>query len=1025
MSLLPEQATEHLQDTGSTGLVGSRKLVAVQTFDIGRLTTHPVPIVPSSFVAVSGEGPKGDSNGSGKTTFLSAVSLLLADPQWRLKRDGGFARGLLFSPESAGSGEGGGARRGYIVGVFSDEEGKKLLTVWLRISSQTPYLQMRWVRDLHVAVADTDQERSDQADSLWGQLPAKSSNGAQSMGEFLYGDAPRCLAYLDTSMRPMVASLLSQQMTSMAPDAIGDALIALTGQSRLLVKEQKGRVKYDEAAQELRVQEVNDQNRRIAEAAQLAAIDRRDLARQALTAANRSWELHLAVGLGEREEELTAAAAEREQAQEDVEQAKERTREAKAHLNRLREDTGSRKAAQAAEEERERLHRVRTRQTEIVGELHSDVKQLTEERKRLLRVTDRFDGIGVDQRQAEFERMRERLDSTVFLHRRSVARREEAEHHLEQVRAGEDGTAGEAVRRLRELGVRARGLLDSVVLDQDARPEWEAHLWRFRNSVAVAAGDAEFALRSLQDFPGVSIIRVDGSPDGAATMLLEGVTAPPAFGAFLEAVRSRYAFAHGLDRSHDPDLDEWMLSGFPEPVTGREARISVAESELRAAVRAERQSGRTLTNARRALQRQQELLDIATAAERLEACREELRVAEAEHAEAVTAADHLQTLWTAADRQYTAARIALGNHELLVESAQRELRAAEVEFGRLRRALQSANEKVERVQHEKWLLAWGGDSDSAKKHIARVKDRTERRRTAQDWWNHASSSFLEALTVIRQDRDTFPHALVKLIDTAARSVPEPGRAKEALGTALQPLDELLEECEIPDSTNKTLIATEQEERERNLTTARREVNRQIESLEIIRATVARSIKLILARISDQFDELDRERDGGYGARLDYEVLDPSATGSRWKVNVVPRWQRSPQGAYVSYQKIANGAQVKVFAIQLVLASLLADSDVPGRVLVLDELGNSLGDENRRDVLRELQKVAVKQQVTILGTCQDSVIHDAVRHCGQVLWFNHVSNSEVYNRPTRSWGSDENGRHVEHLAFWLRSGRAVD
>lgn len=156
MSLLPEQATEHLQDTGSTGLVGSRKLVAVQTFDIGRLTTHPVPIVPSSFVAVSGEGPKGDSNGSGKTTFLSAVSLLLADPQWRLKRDGGFARGLLFSPESAGSGEGGGARRGYVVGVFSDEEGKNLLTVWLRVSSQPPYLQMRWVRDLHVAVADTD-----------------------------------------------------------------------------------------------------------------------------------------------------------------------------------------------------------------------------------------------------------------------------------------------------------------------------------------------------------------------------------------------------------------------------------------------------------------------------------------------------------------------------------------------------------------------------------------------------------------------------------------------------------------------------------------------------------------------------------------------------------------------------------------------------------------------------------------------------------------------------------------------------
>lgn len=1025
MSLLPEQTTEHLQDTGSTGLVGARKLVAVQTFDIGRLTTYPVPIVPSSFVAVSGEGPKGDSNGSGKTTFLSAVSLLLADPQWRLKRDGQFAKGLLFSPESAGSGESGGARRGYIVGVFSDEDGTDLLTVWLRISHQPQYLQMRWVRELHVAVADTDQERSDQADALWEQLPAKPGRGAQNMGEFLYGDAPRCLAYLDTSMRPMVASLLSQQMTSMTPDAIGDALIALTGQSRLLTKEQEGRVRYDEAAQELQVQEVNDRNRRILESAQLAAIDRRELARQALKTATRSWDLHLAVGLMEREEELKAAAGERDQAQEDVDLARKCMLVATGHLDRLREDTGLREAAQEAENERERVSRARTRQTERVGELHTDVKQLTRERRQLLLVTDRFDGISVVQRRAEVELAQERLDSVLMVHGRSVDRRKDAEHRLEQVRSGEDGTAGGAVRRLNELGVRARGVLDAVMLDQSARPEWEAHLWRFRNSVAVAAEDVEFALGSLQDLPGVSIIRVNGSPDGEATVLLDGVTAPPAFGAFLEAARSRYGFAGEPDRSHDADLGEWMLSGFPEPVTGRQARVAAAESELRAALRIEEETSQTLENARRALQHQHELLEIATAAERLEACREELRTAEAEHAEAVAAADELRTLWTRADQRHTEAQITLSNHELLVESAQRELRSAEDKLGRLRRDLQSAHEKVERVEHDKWRLAWGRGSDSAKKHIAQIEDRTQRKRTAQDWWNHASASFLEALAVIRQDRDTFPSALVDLIDTAAQSVPEPGQARKAFDTALQPIAELLEECEVQDSLNKTLIANEQEERGRNLTAAQQEVDQQIGSLEIIRAAVARSIKLILARISDQFDELDKDRDGGYGARLDYEVLDPSATGSKWKVNVIPRWRRSPQGTYVSYQKIANGAQVKVFAIQLVLASLLADSDVPGRVLVLDELGNSLGDENRRDVLRELQKVAISQQVTILGTCQDSVIHDAVRHCGQVLWFNHVSNNEVYNRPTRSWGSDENGRHVERLAFWLRSGRAPE
>ena len=49
------------------GIVGDRQLVAVQTFDISRLTTHAVEIVPGTFIAVSGVGPDGDSNGSGKT----------------------------------------------------------------------------------------------------------------------------------------------------------------------------------------------------------------------------------------------------------------------------------------------------------------------------------------------------------------------------------------------------------------------------------------------------------------------------------------------------------------------------------------------------------------------------------------------------------------------------------------------------------------------------------------------------------------------------------------------------------------------------------------------------------------------------------------------------------------------------------------------------------------------------------------------------------------------------------------------
>ncbi|WP_448062486.1 hypothetical protein [Cellulomonas hominis] len=43
-------------------------------FDVARLTNHVTYIVGGAFVVVSGLGPKGDSNGSGKTSFQGACS---------------------------------------------------------------------------------------------------------------------------------------------------------------------------------------------------------------------------------------------------------------------------------------------------------------------------------------------------------------------------------------------------------------------------------------------------------------------------------------------------------------------------------------------------------------------------------------------------------------------------------------------------------------------------------------------------------------------------------------------------------------------------------------------------------------------------------------------------------------------------------------------------------------------------------------------------------------------------------------
>lgn len=52
------------------GLIGRRQLICGQTFNIARLTSHPVALIPGKFIAVMGKGTK-DSNESGKTSFLS------------------------------------------------------------------------------------------------------------------------------------------------------------------------------------------------------------------------------------------------------------------------------------------------------------------------------------------------------------------------------------------------------------------------------------------------------------------------------------------------------------------------------------------------------------------------------------------------------------------------------------------------------------------------------------------------------------------------------------------------------------------------------------------------------------------------------------------------------------------------------------------------------------------------------------------------------------------------------------------
>ncbi|MEU6445062.1 hypothetical protein ABZ850_32715, partial [Streptomyces sp. NPDC047046] len=108
----------------------------------------------------------------------------------------------------------------------------------------------------------------------------------------------------------------------------------------------------------------------------------------------------------------------------------------------------------------------------------------------------------------------------------------------------------------------------------------------------------------------------------------------------------------------------------------------------------------------------------------------------------------------------------------------------------------------------------------------------------------------------------------------------------------------------------------------------------------------------------------------------------------------------------------NTAQEKLFSIHLVLAALLAAPDARGRVLILDELGDSLGAEHRREVIAALRDAALEHGITVLATCQDGLMADVGPMCGQVLQFRYYSKSDPLNRPTAMFGFDANRRRVK-------------
>ncbi|GAB3977177.1 hypothetical protein GCM10029978_066180 [Actinoallomurus acanthiterrae] len=196
-------------------------------------------------------------------------------------------------------------------------------------------------------------------------------------------------------------------------------------------------------------------------------------------------------------------------------------------------------------------------------------------------------------------------------------------------------------------------------------------------------------------------------------------------------------------------------------------------------------------------------------------------------------------------------------------------------------------------------------------------------------------------------------------------------------------------------------------------------------LRNLQRSLEHQVRGLFTRVSQRFNEI-RYRDGGCGGELGFEITPPSLdvpednqpTNCGWILQATPRWARRPpdngQPEHVPYHEQANTAQYKLATIQLVLAALLANDDPIGRLLILDELGDGLGEAHRERVLDALRRAAEETGITVLATVQDDIQHEAFARCSEVLLLRYQSTTDLLNEPTYMFAGDIDGGRQETL-----------
>ncbi|MEV0453688.1 hypothetical protein [Catellatospora methionotrophica] len=1036
-----------MSNSTTHGVVGRRWCTWFQTIQVGRLTADPVYLTPGGFIAMTGQGPT-DSNQSSKTTFEAALSLLLGDPGWRQDSPhfSSHAIALLFNPPGVRAAAKLRAPVGYIVGVFTDEHGNDPLTVWVRIRRHdSPAFEVVAARGRHLAAGGSQGEYVADANRVWSGLRG-ARWGPQTYARELYGNGVHCLSFVSTrgQRSEQRNTLLGSDISQLNPEEIADQLVDLAGMRPLFASEADERGKHRQQAVDVRrmADDVGDAAALVVRLEGEIKIHngRLDLLASAAAARNRT----IATTVRHTLDQLQTIAGARQQLQHDMENARHEIEACQAQLGEL--DT-------AVVEERMASDRATL---EAARDTHADAtrtasdlaakRTLASDQLALVRkVAERWSGRELSELSAAVVTARMNAVETGVQAQLAQQRHQDAADQLAAVQSGE---AGPAAERLTEAGISWALLHDAVRLDETARARLEPALEPFAGALCITSTDAEAARTAVHDLPGTILLHQDAPlPPGV-------LSAPPGASALLAALDTGANLVGSTVVFHDLGS---VTGGFTAPTTGRAAREATAAANLRRAAssrstataqaRAAAELVEQLTAdteaARAAVQRQEleqqleTLADqISQASTELAVLREKLDAANEAYIQSMAVHRSLDTQRQAVNQRLSAAKNII--KERTARHMQQVKAGAALKLPDLLECLPHGD-VVSRSARDEGSLDLQAETLASIQHLTTVALDAAVNVTGshRDAINQVTTGINAVLSVTtdRSGRTTVTVDASHLpadVRTHVAELHQRAQANERSRTVAGEIDEVkaldraidaLREYIVAqiEQTNATLARANEELDELRIRheSAQDEYTANDAALRNIQRSIEHQVGGLFRRISRRFNEI-RFRDGGHGAELEYQIIPPSfdhavpdrPEANRWHLSAVPRWARlaaiDDAPLHVSYKESANTAQYKLATIQLVLAALLADDASAGRMLILDELGDGLGEAHRDLVLDALGRAAEEAGITVMATIQDDMQYEAFSRCSEVLLLRYRSEQDLLNEPTYMYVADTDG-----------------